>query len=775
MHSVPNRLDNLRTLRYANLDGAFATAFATLVGGTFMVGFVKQLGGSDLWIGILTAIPSLLGIVQIPGAVMGRSRPGFKGFVLPGGLAWRIFYIPLIALPLVALAADVKLWVLGSLIAIASLCVLMVNPTYNDWLASLVPESSRGWFFSRRNAILAGVGTAVGLLGGIILDAMKRAGNAEQGFAAVFGLGIVCAALSFLFFLRMTDAQRPNPVRQSMTEAISAMKAPFANRNFRKVILFFTVFIFAQAFPGNLFGAFALESLHLPFTIIQLCGMAQAVGSIIAARSWGYLADKYGNRPLLMLLGIGIATTPICWAFTRPDDLIWNTSILLVGHIFSGVIWGGVMVCQFNLLLATADADDRATYIGVGMATQAIIGGIAPLAGAYIMATFRESLGGFGAYHVIFWSTVGLRLVASVFLLPVKEPNSVSIRETVRKLRSITPKGYAALRSLATSDTPLQRQEAIEEVATRRFSIATEEIIIALHDPSPRVRRHAAMALAKLGDQSAVMALVHQLDDHPDLVEDETIEALGDLGSEQAVPALIRHLHSPRSSTRRAAAKSLGKIGALVATVPLMKAASDLGDADLRRASLQALRIMGAVEAEEVILQALLDPYPSVRIAAAEAVDELNLTAALPILRESMMRFDDEAESEIAYTLGGVGEFSDVPAILTEASKCVSVTTRRRCLLGVAKLLGVETEVYRLMHLQGMSRDSAVVEQWNSITKKNRRLMAALHRFAAGDEKGAIEAAVKATQSDELASLLGYEVDEVFLLVVAWVKKNEKE
>ena len=40
MHQ-PNRLEAIRTLRYANLDAAFATAFATLVSGTFLVGFIK--------------------------------------------------------------------------------------------------------------------------------------------------------------------------------------------------------------------------------------------------------------------------------------------------------------------------------------------------------------------------------------------------------------------------------------------------------------------------------------------------------------------------------------------------------------------------------------------------------------------------------------------------------------------------------------------------------------------------------------------------------------
>jgi len=43
----PSRLQSLRSLRIANLDGAFATALLSLTSGAFLVGYVKQLGASD--------------------------------------------------------------------------------------------------------------------------------------------------------------------------------------------------------------------------------------------------------------------------------------------------------------------------------------------------------------------------------------------------------------------------------------------------------------------------------------------------------------------------------------------------------------------------------------------------------------------------------------------------------------------------------------------------------------------------------------------------------
>jgi hypothetical protein len=783
-----SRLDNLRALKLANVDVAFATAFGTLVGGAFLVGYVKHLGGSDLWIGWLAAVPSLLGILQIPGAIWGRGFSSYKAFVLPGGLLWRLFYVPLMFLPLLALGDGLKLWIVGLSVSVASACVLPVNPIYNDWLAEMIPSTSRGWFFSRRNAIAAGVGAAIGTVGALLLDAFKSAGQADTGYAAIFGLGILCAAISFGAFLAMKDLRRAHPIRQPLRQSLVAFAGPLRDGSYRKVLLFLGAFVFAQTFAGNLFSAFAIETLELPFTVIQLSVAAHAVGSIAFGPFWGYLADKYGNRPLLFVLGIGLTLTPAVWLFTTPGQDAANTAILIVGHVYSGAVWGGIAVCQFNLLLATASQEDRANYLGVGMALQAIVGGVAPLLGAQTMALLRGGYDVETAYKIVFGATMGLRFLSVFLLAPVREQGSIRLRETLRHLSRVTPRGYAALRSLSRSANPQSRERAIQEAATTQLSVASDEVVASLHDPSPRVRRQAAAALSRIGDEKAAEALIHMLNDHPDLVEEEMIEALGELiappslrgrraplvsDSERlgAVAVLSDLLKSPRSIVRRAAAKALGRIGDRTAVSALLEGASEQGDTDLRRASLQALRMMEAAEIEGVVGDALLDPHPSVRIAAAEAVSEMGLASAADALRSSLERFRDEAASEVAYALGCVGGGEDIPIILREAGESRSVITRRRCLLGVARLLGVEHEAYRLFLIEGMSRDSALMELLAPLTRKSKRIRSVFERYSSGDEAGALEALKSARGERAFALLARYPVEEVFLVAASLLRK----
>ena len=769
--TLPTRLEKLQTLRTANLDAAFATAFATLVTGAFLVGFVKYLGGTDLWIGVITALPTALGVLQIPGAIFARRYGSYKRFVMPGGMIWRAMYLPVALLPLLALGNELRLFILVACVSIAAFTISIVNSTYNEWLAELVPATSRGWYFSRRNAIGAGVGAAVGLFGGLLLDRFKSGGKEEIGFSVVFGIGVVCAAISMWFFMRMRDTERTIVQRESLREGLVSFVAPFRHRNFRKVLIFLAIFFVGQTFAGNLYAAFALETLHMPFFWIQACPMMQAVGTVASAGLWGFLADRYGNKPCLILAGVGIGLNPLAWIAASPSNLTATIAMLISAHFMMGVFWCGVNLTQFNLLLATAPAEERASFIGSGLAIQGLVSGLAPLLGAEFMATLRPHLGAEHAYKGVFWGVFGLRLFAMLFLSPVKEEGSTQVQRTLRDLTKVTPRGMRALRSLRGSSDVEKRAEAIHSVGTEGLSLAGDEIVKALGDPSPKVRRNAARALARLGDPKLALPLIEHFERHPDLVEEEMVEAFGDVGNSAAVPVLVKLLQSPRSLLRRAAARALGRLGSPEAIEPLIAAASEAGDPDLRRASVQALRILGATEAGPVICDALFDPHPSVRTAAAEAVSELGLRSAAPFLREALAYYDDEATSELVYALGCVGEPEDLSLILERANRQPSQTTRMRCLLGAARLLGVERESYRLFLLDGFARDTALLDLLQPAIKTNRRVKVALDRYSAGDEGAALEALEKATKLPDVAEIAKHRVDDSFLLAVVLVAK----
>ncbi|MHB8638011.1 MAG: MFS transporter [Fimbriimonadaceae bacterium] len=769
--AVPNRLQALRNLRTANLDMAFASAFGTLVTGAFLVGLIKYLGGGDLWIGVLSAIPSVLGILQIPGAIWGRSKRSYKAFVLPGGLLWRLFYVPFIAIPFLPVEASVKLSLAMFCALAAAASTFIVNPIYNDWLAELVPADSRGSFFSRRNAIATTVGGTTGILGGLLLDAFQRHGYYRAGFSTIFAAASICAGLSFGYFLRMKDLERANPIRQSLGQGILAFAVPFRDNAYRPVLVFLGAATVGQGFAGSFYFAYGIESLGLPFTVLQICGACQALGTVLSARFWGFGSDKYGNKPMLAIAGLALAINPIPWMLCRPHELVFNTILLLNAHVFFGIMWGGVNLCQFNIMLSTAKPEDRANYLGAGMALTALIGGLSPMVGATMMATLRLHNTPFHAYQVLFFTTILLRGAGMLFLARVREAGSTEVRTALQHLSEATPTRVRALRRLSRSTSAEVRGEALERLGDEGFAMAGDEMVKALYDPLPKVRRQAAQALAQLRDPAsqhqAATALIEQLSQHPDLVEEETIEALGAMRDARAVELLSSLLKSPRTLVRRAAAKALGSMEGSAAVPPLIEAAGIADDPDLRRAAVQALRRLEAREAAPTLAAATLDSRASVRVAAAEAVAEMEIAEAAPMLREALARYPDAATSAIVYALGVVGELADLPQILNALAASDTPLTRRQGLLGVAHLLGVERQTYRLMLLEGMARDAALIELLKPATRKAKRIQAALQQYSEGNEAEGVRTLASAVANAGLAELAKHQIPEAFLVAAA--------
>lgn len=773
MPDQPSRLDNLRTIRYANIDMAFYTAFVALTTGAFMVKYVTHLGGSVKWIGFLSAIPSLFGLFQIPGAIWARRYESYKRFVTPGWLMWRLFYVPVAVLPLLSLPNEAKLWIFAACISASWLAVFLANPVFFEWLTELVPANSRGWLFGQRNMIAAAVSAVVGFAGGWVIDqytSHPAAGKEvvdDAGFAIVFGAGVILSLIGQSFYMRMKDLKRTNVVRESFSKSVLAFSVPIRDREFRRALLFLGAFTFGLTFAGNFFADYAFKSLEMPLKLFQIAVLFHSAGNMLASKVWGFLADKYGNKPMLSLAGFGMVLTPIPWIVCHPGYSFYNNAIIVGSHFFMGIIWSGVAVCQFNLMLATTNPEDRANYMGVGMALQAIVGGVAPILGAAVLDRFIPSGGTASpvdlanSYKLLFLVTMGFRLASLLLIFRVQEPGARKIGEALRDLGKATPTGLIAMRRVGKTSDARVREREIRRIGDHSLSLASDEIIRALHDPSPRVRRQAASSLASMGrSEEAVEALLHQLDEHPDLVEEETIEALGVLGDETAVPMLGSYLASPRARLGRAAAKALGKIGGPLAISALTRAAESTEDADVRRASLQALRILEASSASRAIEAALLDPDPSVRIAAAEAVAELKIASARDRLRESLERYSDEASSELAYALGVVGSKEDASLILQEASRCRSIITRRRCLLGLASLYGVEQSFYRLILLGSIERDAALLEA----LRDDPRALKAFEIYTSGDEIGAVAELHRLHPDAGLEPLVLAPVEDRFLL-----------
>ncbi len=442
---------NLRTItRHILLDNAFACAFINLCGSAILIGYFKHINAGDVGLGLIVAIPSLMGLMQIPGAVIGRRSNGYKNFVACFGIIWRMLHIIVLIIACNPNWGSARMSMMVFIVGLASAVVQVSDPIYQDWIAEIVPETSRGAFYAKRASICGAASALAGLIGGAIVDGFTNRGLSDRGFQVCFALGLVCALISFLFYIKVPDKVRANPERENIRHAIETIKRPYRDMNFRKVLVFLFAFVFGQMFMGGLLVAYCLEVLKMPFTVMQALGLLQAATAVLIAPWWGQMCDRFGNKAVLAVLCVGIALSPLGWFFTRPDQLLFNTIIMAPSHIFSGIAWAGVGMAQFNLILRTSTTEHRANYLAAGQSLMALTAALSPFLSSILMQNLRNSVPVATAYLTVLATCMGLRLLSALFLKPVHEHGATPLRAAVKEMGLSAPLPF--VRRTTTND-----------------------------------------------------------------------------------------------------------------------------------------------------------------------------------------------------------------------------------------------------------------------------------------------------------------------------------
>ncbi len=181
---------------------------------------------------------------------------------------------------------------------------------------------------------------------------------------------------------------------------------------------------------------------------------------------------------------------------------------------------------------------------------------------------------------------------------------------------------------------------------------AVPALIKALEDEDNEIRAVAAWSLGENGDPSAVPALIEALGDEDAEVKLKSVEAILKVGK-PAVPALIELLEGGK---RRAfAAKALGKIGDSSAVAALIMALED-NDWAVVRESIVALGEIKDKRAVPVLIDALEFGDSAGKNYAIQSLCVIGDTSAVPALIKALGDEESNIRSEASWALGEIGE-----------------------------------------------------------------------------------------------------------------------
>jgi MFS family permease len=479
----------IRTSLWASTwDGMFATIFSNVTGGVLLSNFMVELHASPTQIGLLSSIPMLANLIQPIGAFLGdrtNSRHNYCLWVYgPSRLLWLLLVAGIAFVNWQKAEPSILVtWTLAILF-VTHFSGALGSAAWLSWLAALVPRRLRGRYFGIRN----GASSLTNLLCVPLLAWLISAfpGGSIQGYGVILVLGILTGMISLAFQFLMVDVNpqlqhkeqgqadkrlgsdaegdgetreqedrdeemgkerethvggdiETHPAQVSALAQNSELKIqssklsppltqPLRDTNFLSFLLYFSLWMFAVNLSAPFFNLYMLDNLGIDVRWVTIYTSLQAGANLLMLVLWGRLADRVGNRPILIAVGILVAVTPMFWLGTGTNQIsLWLWLPLL--HILAGVTWAAIDLCSNNLQLGVAPVQNQATYFAVAAAVAGVSGALGTTVGGFL-----AELTDFGGISTLFALSAVVRLVALLPLVFVHEQRGQSLHQMMRVL-----------------------------------------------------------------------------------------------------------------------------------------------------------------------------------------------------------------------------------------------------------------------------------------------------------------------------------------------------
>ncbi|MBW4606067.1 MAG: MFS transporter [Hassallia sp. WJT32-NPBG1] len=446
---TPVTKDAIRTsLRASTIDGAFAAVYTITTTGILLSNFLVELHASPVAIGMLTSIPMLVNLIQPVGAYLSERITSRFRYSLwtngPARLVWLILVLGIVAFSWGLVNSHQLVILTLGIVLVSNLFNGLGGASWLSWMAQIVPRRLRGRYFGLRNSVGSLTNLICVPLAGLAIS--KWYGGAIQGYGVVVFVGIVSAIVSLgcqyfqldinpqqqntlpdgisenkALSIEAVDSDLPTENTKTNSDLALSLNSSTANSilkdfNFLMFLLYFGSWVFAVNLSAPFFNYYLLDTLDIDVSWVTIYGSLRAGATLVMLILWGKLADKIGNRPILIFVGIVLAVTPLLWLLVGNSQLdIWLWLPLL--HILLGITWAGIDLCNNNIQLGIAPVKNQAIYFAIAAAVVGVSGALGTTIGGFV-AQFSI----YGGLLGLFAISVIFRLLALIPLAFVQEP-----------------------------------------------------------------------------------------------------------------------------------------------------------------------------------------------------------------------------------------------------------------------------------------------------------------------------------------------------------------
>ncbi|MHB9131868.1 MAG: MFS transporter [Armatimonadota bacterium] len=384
-HATPTDAETRRGLAWSIASQGFNSVFAYITfGSSVFVLFMSELGLPKSHIGMLLSLFPFCGIVA-PVLASRIARFGYKRtYLLFYGIRKFIMLGLLLAPGVLALFGP--RWALicvTAVILIFAICRAIAETGFYPWFQEFVPDAIRGKF----GALSSVVATLIGIIALAGASYVLKYGVGLQRFNILIIIGVVFGLLGVL-----THAFVPGgaavPSMHSDTAHGDEMRAAWQDGSFRRFLTGMSCVLLGSVVVAFL-PLFMKEQVGIQPEKIVLLDTGILLGGLLSGYFWGWAADRFGGKPILIIGVAMMAALPLCW-LCLPRHTAWSFAIALGIAVLWGAANMGNAIGSTPLLFnAIIPPQQKTGYTAIWYAWSGIIGGIGPLLSGHILDSLK--------------------------------------------------------------------------------------------------------------------------------------------------------------------------------------------------------------------------------------------------------------------------------------------------------------------------------------------------------------------------------------------------
>ncbi|MBE7473741.1 MAG: hypothetical protein DPW09_09615 [Anaerolineae bacterium] len=551
------------------LNAAFFSL--TFTGPVFLL-FLDELKLNAGQIGLLLSLIPFAGIIA-PFIAPTVARFGFKRVYLT---FWTIrkFVIALLLLTpfvLVQFGAQAAfLWVGGVIFAFAT-CRAIAETGGYPWRKEAVPGSIQGKYSALSNmymtfssiVVTAGASYVIGW------------GTGLGRFMLLIVIGIGFGFISIWCYTHV-PGDSPLPFTPSHSSHLKGMQQALKDRDF----VFFLSALGLATIGGtaviSFIPLFMKAQVGLNDSQVVLLSIGTYTGALLPSYLWGWAADRYGSKPVMLFSLNLMVLLPLAW-FLMPRHNFLSMPLAMLIAFVAGVSTLAWQISWTRYLFVNAmPVEHRSAYTAIYYAWFGLVSGCAPLLAGQLL----ELAAGFETEFFLFkldaytplFSLSLILLAASVIVVSKLQSSEAT---PFRKFAGLFVQGnpLRALESVILynfAGDEITRMATTARMGDAKNPLSSRELIEALKDPSFNVRYEAVHSIGRMpAEPELVDALMAMLAEGPTELTFAVIRSLGRLGDRRAVEPLRQLLLSGYHLLQASSARALAMLGD-VDSIPLI-------------------------------------------------------------------------------------------------------------------------------------------------------------------------------------------------------------